>query len=262
MKDQTRWTVVVRPSGRKEAARAAVRKHVVNLSDVEIDELLKLTDAVVARGLPAAQANKLTRAFDLDSIPCYTVEEPTQESSDREPDAIALIEAELTRRGTPPVGCPRCGAVNSSTADVCRGCATRLDQPREPQASTLGPAADERACPRCGRWIKRDALKCRFCRKVLDSEVARLDLPRGVAEEIDRNARGALRLGIISIFILAPILGSMAISRGNQALRLLSEYPGYSGGMNPRRKARAGVVIAWIAIVLFVFGLLSSIFSR
>jgi hypothetical protein len=129
------------------------------------------------------------------------------------------------------------------------------------QFSASAPAReappDEKTCPNCEKSIKAEALKCRFCGCVLDPQLIDREVPHAVVTDIETNAGQALTYGIVSVFICAPILAPMAISRGRHALGLLGEHHGYEGGAGARRKARIGVAVAWFAMALFALGLLA-----
>jgi len=130
-----------------------------------------------------------------------------------------------------------------------------------PQASGPAPsglAADEQRCPQCREIIKSGALKCRFCGSVLNSQLAAQDIPLNVKDDIDKQASSALWCGIIGLFICGPILGTLAITNANKALRALDQYPQYDG---PRGKARAGQIlgiVGWVLLIIFLLGKLAS----
>jgi hypothetical protein len=117
-------------------------------------------------------------------------------------------------------------------------------------------AEDERLCESCGCAIKKDALKCRFCGSTggapLNSWTAP---PPEVQAQINDLAGSALGYGIGCFFCLGPILATIAITRGNKAIRMLEGYPAGAGG----GKARAGVVLGWINWAIFVIYILATI---
>ena len=113
-------------------------------------------------------------------------------------------------------------------------------------------AADERRCPSCGCAIKQDALKCRFCGEALNSGFGAWQVPPDVQIQISKLAKEALTFGIVGLFCCAPVFGSMAISRGNQANALIDQHPQAEG----RGKAKAGVILGAIDWVFFVIGIL------
>jgi hypothetical protein len=105
----------------------------------------------------------------------------------------------------------------------------------------------------CGEIIRAEAMKCRFCGHVLDAALESHDPPSYILSDIENDAGKALLFGIIGLFICGPVFGSMAISRGNRALRELDNYPLFPGG--PRGKANAGRILGWIdwALLALVF---------
>lgn len=125
-----------------------------------------------------------------------------------------------------------------------------------PARPALGP--DEMYCPQCSEIVKSAALKCRFCNATLDQRLAASEVPAHIVKEIAKNAKEALTYGILGLCICAPIFGSMAISRGNAALRDLDQYPLYDG---PRGKAKAGLVLGWVDWGLFILGVIIKIAS-
>ena len=114
---------------------------------------------------------------------------------------------------------------------------------------------DERRCPACRRVIKQQALKCRYCNYALDSNLAGQEIPQEIASQIESQANTSLICGIAGLFICAPILGSMAISRGRDSIKLLDNYPAYRAQTTAHGRARAGVILGWIAIVIFVLAI-------
>jgi hypothetical protein len=122
-------------------------------------------------------------------------------------------------------------------------------------------ASDERRCPACTEVIKRAAMKCRFCGKVLDqkfaAQISGENMPPDLAKEAESSANRALVMGLISFFICSPILAPQAISSGRNAHRLLNQYPAYAAETSAGGKARAGIVISWVGLVLFIIGFFS-----
>ncbi|MGD0859062.1 MAG: hypothetical protein ABR912_07060 [Terracidiphilus sp.] len=195
-----------------------------------------------------------------------------QDRNQYEALALEVMAEELrTRRLTESWMCSQCGVVNPAGTTVC-GCGSDggLEPPPPDSAASqtpLGP--DERKCPTCAEIIKREALKCRFCGQVLSPGVfggasvlgtsLEEEIPQQVIDEIEKAANQGMWFGIASIFCCAPITGPMGISNGNRAIRLLEQYPAYDGRTSARGKARAGQIIGWIALVLFVIGILARI---
>jgi predicted RNA-binding Zn-ribbon protein involved in translation (DUF1610 family) len=193
-----------------------------------------------------------------------------QDRNQYEALALEVMAEELrTRRLTESWMCPQCGVVNPAGTTVC-GCGSDGGfEPPPPDSETLqtplGP--DERRCPTCAEIIKREALKCRFCGQVLSAGVfggtpvlgAYLgeEIPQQIIAEIEKTANQGMWFGILSIFCCAPITGPMAIINSNKAIRLLEQYPAYEGRSSARGKARAGQIIGWIALVLFVIGIVA-----
>jgi hypothetical protein len=70
----------------------------------------------------------------------------------------------------------------------------------------------------------------------------------------------SLTYAIISCFICAPILAPKAISKGNEALKILRDYPQHA--TSARGKARAGIVIGSIGLGLWVIVFLAQIGSH
>jgi len=181
------------------------------------------------------------------------------------PAVEPTVPAPSAGHGT-AVTCPSCGLQSSGSA-FCSECGYDLrtltsfevaiappevPPPAQAQPAIRVPAADEQACPQCAEIIKKDALKCRFCGRTLH-ELAQQEVPAYVVAEMDSMANQALTYSIIGIFICAPILGSVAISKGNKAIQLMENYPMYVG---PRGKAQAGRIIGWIDIILFAIGII------
>ena len=108
-------------------------------------------------------------------------------------------------------------------------------------------AEGEKPCTQCGRIVRADAMKCRFCGHILDSALVSHDPPQAIIDTIRSNANTALTCGIIGLFICGPVLGSMAISNANKAIRELDNYPLYVG---PRGKANAGLILGWLDWIL------------
>lgn len=180
------------------------------------------------------------------------------------PAALPILEAELRKRGVPvPVKCSRCGSVNPASATTCN-CGNSLESAAQASAPTperAGLAPDERRCPTCAEIIKKDALKCRFCGQILDSRLAAEEVPDYIVRDIERSANTSLTCGIISIFVCQPILGPIAIVKGNKVRRLFDQYPSYHGRSSARGKATAGMIIGWIMVslwVIIIIGMLAS----
>ena len=173
----------------------------------------------------------------------------------------ALAEPELASSPATQVSwtCPSCGLTNRGSASRC-DCGYIFESAvaqLKPTDSAL--AEDERRCPNCSKVIKREAMKCRFCGEVLEARLqAQFDaevVPSNITADIESNANKSLTLSIIGIFICAPITEPIAISRGNTAINLLKQYPGYAGNSSAGTKARAGIIIGWIALALFAITL-------
>ena len=113
-------------------------------------------------------------------------------------------------------------------------------------------AEETKFCTFCGKQIKKSAVKCRYCGNYLDPTIAQ---NKFVNKGVLKDANTALTYAIIGIFCFGIILGPMAISKGNEAKRIIDTQPGYEG----RGKAQAAVVIGWIEIVLWVIGILMRI---
>jgi hypothetical protein len=175
------------------------------------------------------------------------------------PEIPAPASAEEGSRGS--AGAESAGKVPVSVALSLES----VPKPEGPGAA--GPGAGtaprmagegEKNCPMCREVIRADAMKCRFCGHVLDSVLDSGAPPEVILSSINSAASSALTFGILSFFCCsAPIFGSMAISKGNQALRDLDNYPLFQGG--PRGKARAGVICGWIAWGLFVIWIIVKI---
>jgi hypothetical protein len=132
----------------------------------------------------------------------------------------------------------------------------------------LGPSARShttlgsmyRRCVQCGNEIKSAAMKCRFCGYILDAELRRElnseEIPSHAVKYVESQANKALWCGILGLVICAPVLGSMAISSGNDAIATLAQYPHYAG---PRGKAQAGRIMGWVDWAFFVIGVLGYI---
>ena len=120
-------------------------------------------------------------------------------------------------------------------------------------------AEHERRCPGCKKEVRREALKCRFCGYIFDREYAQTaeEIPRELARQIESYANTSLTTSIIGIFVCGPIFAPMAISNGNDARRLLDQYPSYRSRTSAGGKALAGIIIGWIAIIIFAVGFLS-----
>jgi hypothetical protein len=129
----------------------------------------------------------------------------------------------------------------------------------------LGPSARShttlgsmyKRCIQCGNEIRSAALKCRFCGYILDAQLRRehelQEIPAHAVKYIKSQANKALWCGVFGLVICAPVLGSMAISSGNDAIATLDQYPYYAG---PRGKAQAGRIMGWVDWALFVLGIL------
>jgi hypothetical protein len=102
-------------------------------------------------------------------------------------------------------------------------------------------------------------LKCRFCGVAFDARLAtqvEQQIPHMLAAEVESKANKALTMGILSFIICAPILAPMAISNGRVALNTLKEYPAYASQTSAHGRARAGVVLGWLGLAVFVLGFL------
>lgn len=104
-------------------------------------------------------------------------------------------------------------------------------------------------CPFCGKEIKSSALKCRHCGQYIDTYLKNKHVAKGKLKE----ASEALGYAIFGIFCFGIVLGPIAISKGNSALKIIDNEPGWEG----RGKAKAAVILGWIVIVLWVLGLIS-----
>jgi hypothetical protein len=185
-----------------------------------------------------------------------------------DPMAVEVMEEELkSRRASEPWTCPDCATRNSAGMLECVNQANHLvsDQPAPAAAANATPLApDERKCPTCAEIVKRDALKCRFCGQILGSDaysgtalvgtVLTPETPPSVIAEIEKLANDGLWCAIGSLVCCGPILGPLGISKGNRANSLLDQHPEYRS--SARGKARAAQIIGWIAIILFVIGLI------
>jgi hypothetical protein len=128
----------------------------------------------------------------------------------------------------------------------------------------LGPSARShttlgsmyKRCTQCGKEIKSAALKCRFCGYTLNAQLNSQEIPGHAVKYVESQANKALWCGILGLFICAPILGSMAISSGNDVIATLAQYPLCAG---PRGKAQAGRIMGWIDWAFFVIGLIGFI---
>jgi hypothetical protein len=147
----------------------------------------------------------------------------------------------------------------TSDAGAAPPAAAAGESPQDPglPSPSVVPAAvadDERTCPSCAEVIKKAAMKCRFCGTLLDAELIRKTaeetIPEDVLEGVRTAANKAVWQGIIGLFICAPVLGPLAISNGREAVNSLDLYPGYPTSL--RTRARSGIVLGWVAIVLFV----------
>jgi hypothetical protein len=180
------------------------------------------------------------------------------------PAALPILEAELRKRGVPvPVKCSRCGSVNPASATTCN-CGNSLEPSAQAPAPTperAGLAPDERRCPTCAEIIKKDALKCRFCGQILDSRLAAEEVPNYIVRDIESSANTSLTCGIISIFVCQPILGPIAIVKGNKVRKLLDQFPAHAGKTSARGKATAGTIIGWIMVILWVIIMISMLAS-
>ena len=101
-------------------------------------------------------------------------------------------------------------------------------------------------------------MKCRFCGTVLNTQLAGQEIPPALEKQINSQANTALWCGIIGLFICGLILGIVAITNGNKAIRALGQYPQYVG---PRGKANAGRIMGWIGVVGWALILIARIGS-
>ena len=154
-------------------------------------------------------------------------------------------------------GCPGVGIGSAEIVDVAPVAAPPLPEtppaapPEAPAAVML--AADERPCPVCACAVKKAALKCRFCGAALSAGLAAVEVPPQLAEQVRKLGNQALTFGLVGLCICAPIFGSLAISRGNEANSLGDAYPEIREG---RGKAKAGLILGWVDWGLFVIGVL------
>ena len=108
---------------------------------------------------------------------------------------------------------------------------------------------DTKPCPICGKEIKRSALKCRHCGQYLDETIKPRQTPKGTVKE----ASTSLTYAIIGIFLFGFILGWVAISNGNKALKIIEADPGYKG----KGMAIAGIIIGIFDILGWIIAIIS-----
>jgi len=163
--------------------------------------------------------------------------------------------------------CAECGVIHHETCwDGQLGCAgagcfnaplKRLDAP-EPGQATAGKAksgkpktskpkrrANVKLCVDCAAEMPLDEQICDECNAI--------NTPDGLYHGPKITAPGAseaLVMSLVGIFLCAPILGPMAISRGLKAREAISKDPRLSGG----GMATAGLVIGILSLVLWVVG--------
>ncbi len=113
------------------------------------------------------------------------------------------------------------------------------------------PLAGERRCPQCAEIIKAEALQCRFCGHVLNAGFK--TPPAALLAQANSDSNQSLGFGIAGILICAPIFGTLAITKANEATHIMDRYPYYPWG---RGKANTGRILGICDWVLFVIALL------
>jgi hypothetical protein len=101
----------------------------------------------------------------------------------------------------------------------------------------------------CGKEIKKTALKCRHCSKYVDESIRERQKIKGTAE----GASEALTYAIIGLFLAGFILGWVAISKGNKALNIIRNDPGYKG----KGLAMAGIIMGILDIIAWIIAIAS-----
>jgi hypothetical protein len=168
--------------------------------------------------------------------------------------------------------CTECGALHHVGCwDGQLGCGTagcanaplkRLDTPEPGRAGVGKPKAakskgaklmrraDMKTCVDCGAVMALDEEVCDSCYAI--------NTPDGLYHGPRTNAPGAgesLAISLVAVFICAPILSPMAISRALKAKEAMRRDPRLGGGA----MATAGLVIGIIGISLWVIGFFSKI---
>jgi ribosomal protein L37AE/L43A len=186
--------------------------------------------------------------------------------SQYDPFAVEVMAEELKRRhAAEPWTCAECGTANPP-GEVCTNQANHV-APAAAQPVVTGPplGPDEKRCPQCAEIIRKEAVKCRFCGANVEENAGlaamfreRLEggVPVNVASEMESTATSAMWFGIASPFCCSVVLGPIAIIKGNRAMKLLNEYPEFERHSTVAAKARAGQIIGWISIGLFILGIL------
>lgn len=127
--------------------------------------------------------------------------------------------------------------------------------PQQPAAATPAGrtlATDEQYCPQCREIVKREAMKCRYCGYILSAQFAAQEFSPARASQIDKNATSALVCGIVGIFICGPILGTIAITEANKAIREIEIAPQYESSKGKATAGRILGIIAWVIWVIVI----------
>jgi ribosomal protein L40E len=165
--------------------------------------------------------------------------------------------------------CAKCGYQNPDEAEECQQCGINLAWAAEnitepcPACNTPNPVFAQK-CSNCGlnlQWEKEERKrKEEEQRKQQERELAakerasQAQLDAALTKEKARTmARDALIAAIVGIFLCGIILEPYAIDRARKAKKILS--PGEEG----RGKANAAEIIGWIAVVLWVLGVIVTI---
>jgi uncharacterized membrane protein YvbJ len=154
--------------------------------------------------------------------------------------------------------CPQCGHPNVEEAESCEECGISLAWAVENVKEACPACGTENtgfstACTNCGYDLERHREKQRQeeerqREKLKREEQAKADA-QAAKETAKKNAGSALVSAILGFFICGIILEPMAIQQARKVKQVLRPgEPGYG-------KAQAAEVIAWIALVLWVLGL-------